>query len=378
MRLWARNLSDYKLAVLPTWYLNPTQEDEVEIDIEIWNRYKDYIDLLARKGMVEYDLKDVETPFATESWTPTQDKVHRLRYNNTTGKLEYRDNTGTWVELGSGSGGGSASFLSLTDTPNDYTGHGEGFVRVNPTEDGLYLYGSGQIKWSEVDKTNSTLESIADVPAYAGNNGRSLVLDSSGQLSWEDRRTAGLAGEIQFSDGNGGHLSDGKFVWDNVNKRLGVYKDNPEDTLDVEGAVQRKGFYMAYSSTSTAVNNSGVTVNFDTIVRNDSLYFTQGNKYVELTKSGWYRVTYQINWEQTTNSRDVMSAVATLNSNEIMYSLSYSYMRGSSYAPNGTNNATFLIQANAGDRLDVRAKNSLDSSVVNIIANRAWILIEKV
>ena len=53
--------------------------------------------------------------------------------------------------------GGSSSFLGLTDTPNDYTGSGQFFVKVNSTEDGLeFVAGSGvSVVWGDITGTLS-------------------------------------------------------------------------------------------------------------------------------------------------------------------------------------------------------------------------------
>lgn len=53
-----------------------------------------------------------------------------MRFNPVSGKFRFRQG-GTWVGLGAGGGGGSSTFVGLTDGPGSFSGHGSDFTRVN-------------------------------------------------------------------------------------------------------------------------------------------------------------------------------------------------------------------------------------------------------
>ena len=58
MKLLIKNKTDTTLVILPTsWSIPPFQESTTEISTEWWERYKEEIDLMARKGLIDYDLK---------------------------------------------------------------------------------------------------------------------------------------------------------------------------------------------------------------------------------------------------------------------------------------------------------------------------------
>jgi hypothetical protein len=85
------------------------------------------------------------------------------------------------LELGSGGGGGASTFLDLTDTPNDYSTFSGYIVAVKGTEDGLEF-----------------------IPSVGGGG-----------------TPGGSDTEIQFNDG-GSFGGDSEFVWDKVDKVLGI------------------------------------------------------------------------------------------------------------------------------------------------------------
>lgn len=147
----------------------------------------------------------------------------------------------------------------------------------------------------------------------------------------------------------------------------------------MEGAVQKLGFFSAYLSSAVTFDSNWKRVDFDSVIRADGTYYSMTtNGVVHIEKSGWYRVSYSLNWDQTANARDSMQARARVNGTEIPYSLSHCYMRGTNYARRGTNSAEFIVQINAGDNLEIWARNVQGGHNVNTIANSCWVLVEKI
>lgn len=77
-------------------------------------------------------------------------------------------------------------------------------------------------------------------PSTPGTNAYLLQTDGTGATSWVDPASfggssAGLSGEIQFSDGTGGFVADSQFYWDDTTNQLGIGTSSPIAKLNIEG-----------------------------------------------------------------------------------------------------------------------------------------------
>ncbi len=101
------------------------------------------------------------------------------------------------------------------------------------------------------------------------------------------------------------------------------------------------------------------------------------NSRIILETVGWYRVSYNISYEDTDNSRRNIKCQARVNgSTFIIPSASYTYARNTSdkYA---TNSTTFIFETNLdNDYLEILCSQAGSAGTAPSVANDSWVLLE--
>ena len=127
------------------------------------------------------DLSDV--PAETTGTT----SFYVLRWNDNTDSFAWYDDAGY--------GGGSGTFLSLTDTPSDFTGSAGYLLRVNATPNAVEFV-DGTTLFASTSHTH-TLSDLSDVPAEPTGTSANYFLqwaDTGDTFSWVDVSTLGGGG----------------------------------------------------------------------------------------------------------------------------------------------------------------------------------------
>ena len=127
------------------------------------------------------DLSDV--PAETTGTT----SFYVLRWNDNTDSFAWYDDAGY--------GGGSGTFLSLTDTPSDFTGSAGYLLRVNATPNAVEFV-DGTTLFASTSHTH-TLSDLSDVPAEPTGGSANYFLqwaDTGDTFSWVDVSTLGGGG----------------------------------------------------------------------------------------------------------------------------------------------------------------------------------------
>ena len=125
--------------------------------------------------------------------------------------------------------------------------------------------------------------------------------------------------------------------------------------VDVEGTVSRDGFFMAYSFTGNqSFNGASEDIDFVNEKCEDNQYkhSTSTNPdEITLMETGWYKVSYNINFENDGTDRTDIRVGCVWNSTYQAGSYSFTYLRSGTFGDNGTCSATILINVTIAERV---------------------------
>lgn len=191
---------------------------------------------------------------------------------------------------------------------------------------------------------NGAFQVVSNIQILAQTVG---ALVSSGQLSIKLADTAGaLQSRLDIDeDGN-----------------AGINQPVPLDVLHVEGAVLREGWFCGYAAAQAGFDGTLTDIDIDTEIREDATYYTHaaGSDNITVIESGWYRISYTVNVENTGNDRAAHRVRIFDDGAAIVHSASQCYTRdGTASAANqfgryGTCTSSFLVEIAAGSVIDMR------------------------
>jgi|GEM_PF-4498740 len=225
-----------------------------------------------------------------------------------------------------------------------------------------------------------TTSIVWTLPTSDGTNGQSLVTDGAGNLSWANGASGSPAdddGAIQYNNSGAFGGDDTQLFWDDTNGRLGVGTNTPSDKVHVQGAVLRDGWLMVYKTSAQAVTNSLVNdVTWNGQIRVDSPAFfthTSGSANITVVKSGWYRISFNLNYQNNGGNWTVIQAWVVDDGTEILGSRSMVLLRDNNNHDYGHTANSFITQIGAGSVLRVQVQRTtaedfdiLTNSQVNI------------
>ena len=126
-------------------------------------------------------------------------------------------------------------------------------------------------------------------------------------------------------------------------------------------------------------NSTPVVVPFNDEIVKDSYYNhsnSTNNSRVVFIEAGWYKVSYSISMENTTNTRATVKVYARKSGSSVIdYSASYSYSRNKT-DKFATNTATFLAQFNLNEYIELLATRTGSSGDADMVADESWLTIE--
>lgn len=156
-------------------------------------------------GLARGGTTAIRIPEGTTAQRPASPTGGEVRINSSSGTdtLEWYDSQGaTWIAAGTGGGGGATTFVALTDTPANFTGHASKLVRVNAGETALEFEaaitsgpgsggelvrtnGSGVIDASLVPSAATTFTALTDTPVNYTGHALKVVRVNTGATALE-------------------------------------------------------------------------------------------------------------------------------------------------------------------------------------------------
>ena len=121
---------------------------------------------------------------------------------------------------------------------------------------------------------------------------------------------------------------------------------------------------ISASNQDLANTSAWVDITFDNQQVIDGSYFTQASNDYELTitKAGIYQYQYKVAWDNTNSNRVVIKTGVRVNGNLVGDTEVYAYNRGSAYGDYSSNQATGLIELQAGDVIKLSGRQDHDDS----------------
>ncbi len=282
---------------------------------------------------------------------------------------------------------------------------------------------------------------IWKLPSSDGSNGQVLTTDGSGNLSWTSvsgGTPAGNNGAVQYNNGGNFGGDETQFFWDDTNNRLGLgtstpnailqinggagtnglhihagendgtdyivnfedadgsvqgmYIDasgdigmgntNPQDKLEVTGAVLRDGFFMAVrSSHQTGFDDTEQNINWNSQVRYDTDYYTHSttvnSDQITIDVAGWYRISYNIRIDNNFHGRQSIYVWLEDDGTEITGSRINIYARadGQGQFTGGSN--SFIVNITANSVITMVTQSTIGSADYTVQQN-SQITIERI
>ena len=208
----------------------------------------------------------------------------------------------------------------------------------------------GKILWSVDDNSSGRIrQGGANISLVASESWDTI--NSEAYLSFSVRESAGtINSSILVVHGKSGGM-------------VGVGITSPLDTLHVEGAVLREGWFCGYAATQTGFTGVLTDIDIDTEVRKDADYYTHsaGSDNITVIKGGWYLINYTVNIENTGNDRACHrvrvydDGIVIINSESTCYTRQGTGGLANAYGRFGTcSHHPILVNIGAGSVLDLR------------------------
>lgn len=233
------------------------------------------------------------------------------------------------------SGGGSGYWTDLTPNlePND---DGD-YIQLNDSGGTDYVQIGHDGTDLEFDCTNTTQIDI-DVPITVGGTAQSTI-------------TEGLV----VNDGSGGDADDDFRVETNAEENAFVVDASDDSVqlavhLESTKSISRYGFFFAYATSEVAGGTTPFIIDCDTVVVEDSDYYSENAGTITIQKDGLYKIGYSVNFDIDASTRYWGWAMIYYEGSPLEYSKTASYGRETG-TPGTTATNTIIISLNATDTI---------------------------
>jgi len=145
-------------------------------------------------------------------------------------------------------------------------------------------------------------------------------------------------------------------------------------------AISSKNICFIYNHNSSInVNNSTpVALPFDEQQIIDSIYThnkTTNNSRIEVSITGWYKLIYAVNYDGSSNRRNVHSYIRSNGSNNLILTSCYAYSRNSN-DDKATNSIETIIHLDSGTYIELMNVREGTSGTAYSITNECWLILE--
>ena len=258
---------------------------------------------------------------------------------------------------GGSGGGGASAFTGLSDTPTSYSGQGGKATRVNAGESAVEFYtptdANDAVKVSSNDTTagflNGKLLGGTNVTLVEGTDGgnETLTIDASVDIS-----------------GKQNILSEGAFV-DGDKTKL--------DAIEASADVTATAKFVKLTTTSTADANpsSEMKIAWDTLVideKDDAIThsISTNNSRITLDQDGYYRGFVNIGFNGSAVRGAPQVRVKVNDTTYLPEEARNTYIRATSNHNDSSANFSFVVEADAGDYIEVTSIQGAAGGTLNI------------